>query len=423
MSTTRPGLRGPDDVVAVTGGQDRGARFGLRGAEATIGRGPVMDIVLTDPRVSRRHAVLRRAGATILVDDLGSSAGVLVNGVRISGPTTLTPGDRLVLGDTELTVLGPGEREAPPPPPPPPPPPAPPPPPPPAVAPQRAARAELLLPVAAGALGLFAFAGTWMPVVGNEDGTDSVWSLGWAGLRVQAIGAALIAVAAAAAWLGAAVRGAGPVPRIVAALAVAAGGGLVAGLPLLLAVVHVQEGISREAGVALLTLAGAAIAGCGVAGIVREARGRPGPLGAPGLTLLAAGAGAGGLLAVIGGPLPWLSLGRVELGGLDADLRAGGWLIPLALAVAAAGGLAFAVARAGEHRAALGIAAGASALAAAALTYTTTTAVIFDGFRMEVGLSLALTGAAIALVCAVVGTVAAAVVRPPPPPPPAPTPA
>ena len=69
------------------------------------------------------------------------------------------------------------------------------------------------------------------------------------------------------------------------------------------------------------------------------------------------------------------------------------------------------------------MAAGACALAAAALTYATTTAVIFEGFQMEVGLSLALTGAAIALVSAVVGTVTAVAVRPPPPPPPAPTPA
>jgi len=114
----------------------------------------------------------------------------------------------------------------------------------------------------------------------------------------------------------------------------------------------------------------------------------------------------------VSGPLTWLSLGSAELNGLDGDLRAGGWLIPLALAVACAGGLAFAVARAGEPRASLGVAAGTCALAGAALTYATTTAVIFEGFTMEVGLSLALTGAAIALVCAVVGTVTAVAVRP-----------
>jgi hypothetical protein len=396
--------------VAVTGGQDRGARFGLRGAEATIGRGPVMDIVLTDPRVSRRHAVLRRAGGAILVVDLGSSAGVLVNGARITGPTTLAPGDTLVLGDTELTVLAPGERPSPPPPAPPPTPPPPPPPPPP-LPPVRVARAEVLLPIATGALGLFAFAATWMPAIGDAGGTDSVWSLGFTGLRVQAIGAALIVIGAAAAWLLAASRGSAPLPRLVAALAAAVGGGLVAGLPLLLAVVHVQSGITREAGVVLLALAGAAAAGCAIAGVLREARTRTVPPAAPGLALLAVGTVAGGLLAVVSGPLPWLSLGPVELGGLDGDLRAGGWLIPLALAVACAGGLAWAVARAGEPRASLGVAAGACALAGAALTYTTTTAVIFEGFRMEMGLSLALTGVAIAAVCAVVGTVTAVAAR------------
>jgi hypothetical protein len=286
------------------------------------------------------------------------------------------------------------------------------------------ARAELLLPIVAGALGLFALVGTWLPVFGDAFGTDSVWSLDRSGLRVQAIGSALILIAGAAAWLAGTTAGWGTMPRLVAALTTAVGGGLVLGMPLLLAVVHVREGVTREAGVVLLILAGAAAAGCAIAGVMREARALPGPPAPAGLALLAGGAGAGGLMAVISGPLTWLSMGSAELGGLDSGLRAGGWLIPLALAVACAGGLAFAVARAGEPAAALAVAAGTCALAAAALTYATTTAVVFEEYRMEVGLSLALTGAAIALVCAVVGTVsavAAGSLTPPPPPPPVPT--
>ena len=95
----------PVDVLAVTGGQDHGARFGLRGSETTIGRGPVMDIVLTDPRVSRRHAVIRVGGGTLSVEDQASSAGTSVNGTAITGITNLSPGDLVVVGSTELTVL------------------------------------------------------------------------------------------------------------------------------------------------------------------------------------------------------------------------------------------------------------------------------------------------------------------------------
>jgi hypothetical protein len=414
MMDTRPGPRGPDDVVAVTAGQDHGARFGLRGAEATIGRGPVMDIVLTDPRVSRRHAVLRRERGNLVVDDLGSTAGTAVNGVPIAAPTTLAPGDRVVLGDTELTVLGPRELAPPPPPPPPRPPPPPPPPAPPVpeAGPARVARAEVLLPLACAALGLFAVVAVWMPVLGDRSGTSSVWTLGFAGLRAQAIGSALLAVAGAAAWFAAATHADRRRWGLPAAVATAIAGGLVAGLPLLLATIHV-EAVDREPGIALLALAGTAIAACAIAGVVREARvARPAEARGA-MVLVASGAGAGGLLAAAAGPLPWVSLGDLELGGLDGDLAAGGWLIPLAVAVAAAGGLALAVARAGETRAALAVAAGACAASAAALTYTTTTAVTFENFRMEVGLSLALTGAAIACVATWVGTLAACLPRPP----------
>ena len=117
-------------------------------------------------------------------------------------------------------------------------------------------------------------------------------------------------------------------PRIVAALAAAVGGGLVTGLPLLLAVVHVERGVTREAGVVLLALAGAAAAGCAIAGVLREARGLRARRRPAGLALLAGGAGFGGLLAVVSGPLTWLSLGSAELGGLDGDLRAGGLAHP-----------------------------------------------------------------------------------------------
>jgi pSer/pThr/pTyr-binding forkhead associated (FHA) protein len=70
------------------------------------------DLVVDDPQVSRRHAVLRPAGDALEVEDLGSLNGTWVNGARIDGPTRLAPGDRVRLGDTTFEVEGPPATEA-----------------------------------------------------------------------------------------------------------------------------------------------------------------------------------------------------------------------------------------------------------------------------------------------------------------------
>ena len=88
----------PVEVLEVTGGQDQGARFALLGSEATIGRGPAMDMVLTDTEVSHRHARLRVEGEALLVEDLGSGPGTTVNGVPVVAPTAVAMGDRVALG-------------------------------------------------------------------------------------------------------------------------------------------------------------------------------------------------------------------------------------------------------------------------------------------------------------------------------------
>ena len=408
----------PADVLAVTGGQDHGARFGLRGPETTIGRGPVMDIVLTDPRVSRRHAVIRLSDAVLTVEDLASSAGTTVNGSPITGTTTLAPGDQVEIGSTELTVLWTpsGSFQPEPDPEPAPPvttvaaPPRPAPEPAPAVPPEAAApltaRPEVLLPVACLALSAFCLLCVWMPVLGDRSGTDSVWSLDPQGFRIQAVLAALIAGLAAGAWLHAVSRPHLSAMRLPLAVATAIAGGLVAGLPLFLAAVDVP-GASRELGLALFVIAGLVLVGCAVAGVAMIAtEHREAPVSAGAVLLVASGGGVGGLLVTIASPLTWISSGPSEYTGFDDNVGAGGWLVVLALAVVAASLLALAVARAGDRRAALYFAACAAALAAASLTFATGAAFAFSSFQMEVGLSLVLTGSAIALTCTAIGAAA-----------------
>jgi FHA domain len=58
------------------------------------------DVVIDDPEVSRRHLQLRVAGASIAVEDLGSTHGTFVNGSQVQGIHELSPGDRVEFGGT-----------------------------------------------------------------------------------------------------------------------------------------------------------------------------------------------------------------------------------------------------------------------------------------------------------------------------------
>jgi pSer/pThr/pTyr-binding forkhead associated (FHA) protein len=71
------------------------------------------DLVIEDPQVSRRHALVRPAGDVLEVEDLGSRNGTWVNGARVSGTIRLAPGDRVRLGETLFEVEGAAVRAAP----------------------------------------------------------------------------------------------------------------------------------------------------------------------------------------------------------------------------------------------------------------------------------------------------------------------
>jgi hypothetical protein len=68
---------------------------------AVVGRSRECEITIEDPNVSRRHAELRLENGTWSIVDLGSTNGVEVNGERVDN-ARLEPGDRIVLGRTEL---------------------------------------------------------------------------------------------------------------------------------------------------------------------------------------------------------------------------------------------------------------------------------------------------------------------------------
>lgn len=98
--------------LRVVSGPDAGRTYELRRGESTVGRSAKCDVTLNDEMASRKHAVLR-VSDIVEVADFGSTNGVVVNDVAVSGVIRLRPADRLEIGDTTLMVdvLG-GHHEA-----------------------------------------------------------------------------------------------------------------------------------------------------------------------------------------------------------------------------------------------------------------------------------------------------------------------
>ncbi|RMG38669.1 MAG: FHA domain-containing protein [Planctomycetota bacterium] len=98
---------GTDRIVSVATllvvqGPDRGARFFVE-REATVGRAAQNDIRLRDTEVSRRHARVCRRDGAFVIEDLQSSNGTYVNGVRVQRQE-LRDGDEIQLGRSTLVV-------------------------------------------------------------------------------------------------------------------------------------------------------------------------------------------------------------------------------------------------------------------------------------------------------------------------------
>jgi serine phosphatase RsbU (regulator of sigma subunit) len=86
-------------------GPNTGRRFSLTGDSLIIGRQPDAAIYLEELAVSRQHARIVREQGNFLVEDLGSSNGTWVNGVRIQGRVPLGDRDELQIGPYVLNLL------------------------------------------------------------------------------------------------------------------------------------------------------------------------------------------------------------------------------------------------------------------------------------------------------------------------------
>jgi len=93
----------PRLVVDRAAGHPDGIAYSLEHG-ATLGRGNV-EIRLEDPFASTRHARIARQGSVLVLEDLGSTNGTYLNDAPLDGPQPLHHGDRIRIGDSELTYL------------------------------------------------------------------------------------------------------------------------------------------------------------------------------------------------------------------------------------------------------------------------------------------------------------------------------
>jgi Protein of unknown function (DUF3662)/Inner membrane component of T3SS, cytoplasmic domain len=107
--------QGAPPQAPVSGGPARSARlvsgdgrsYPLSIGSTVIGRGDQANMRLPDVGISRRHARLDFDGAQVVLTDLGSTNGTMVNGQRVSA-VALNPGDMIQLGTTTLTFRADG---------------------------------------------------------------------------------------------------------------------------------------------------------------------------------------------------------------------------------------------------------------------------------------------------------------------------
>lgn len=79
-------------------GAEVGQPFHLDPGRTLLGRAPDCQIHLDHPGISRRHAALEVTDTEVVLTDLGSVNGTLVNETRIQGPCTLKDGDLVRTG-------------------------------------------------------------------------------------------------------------------------------------------------------------------------------------------------------------------------------------------------------------------------------------------------------------------------------------
>jgi pSer/pThr/pTyr-binding forkhead associated (FHA) protein len=106
LAATRTRLVPPRVVLRGVSGAYFGKIIPIRG-KLVIGRGSECDLILDEPEMSRRHAVIENFGDGIYLRDLGSANGTFVNGVQVRD-AVLHPDDQIAFDRNRFLLEAPG---------------------------------------------------------------------------------------------------------------------------------------------------------------------------------------------------------------------------------------------------------------------------------------------------------------------------
>ena len=106
IGATRTRMTPPKAVLRGVSGAHFGKIIPIR-ARLVIGRGSECDLILDEPEMSRRHAVIENFGDGIYLRDLGSANGTFVNGVQVRD-AVLHPDDQISFDRNRFLLEAPG---------------------------------------------------------------------------------------------------------------------------------------------------------------------------------------------------------------------------------------------------------------------------------------------------------------------------
>jgi len=97
-------LSTPEVLLQIASGSNAGQTIRVAGPAFAIGRDPECQLRPMSPEVSRRHAEIDIEGDAVILRDLGSRNGTLLNDEPISEPKPLEDGDRIKVGPLQFVA-------------------------------------------------------------------------------------------------------------------------------------------------------------------------------------------------------------------------------------------------------------------------------------------------------------------------------
>src|SRR5262249_55466770 len=88
--------------LIVLAGSNVGEMYKISGEAMVIGRCQQAEVLIIDEGISRRHARLVVEEGQVRIEDLGSTNGTYVNGVRVLSDEVLQDGDKIQIGSTTI---------------------------------------------------------------------------------------------------------------------------------------------------------------------------------------------------------------------------------------------------------------------------------------------------------------------------------